>query len=289
MTPAFVVQITTPEKVHLNGLWFGPKKPKRLIVMVHGLTGSAFSMNRTVSSLINTSTAVLTFNSRGFGIMNSIKQGSGTKKSYISAGTAHEVFTDCVDDIQGAIDFARKARVREVYLAGHSTGCQKIVYWASKKKDRSVKGLILLGPLSDYSGAVSTKTKKVLERGVMHAKKLIQMGRPHELMPAKFAEWFECDAQRYVSLYSPDSPEEVFTYARPEVVPATLGRTVLPFLVFLAAADEYGDLPAKTIATWFDKQLKGKSKIFVIPNIGHSFKGGETAVAKAVAVFMKER
>jgi alpha-beta hydrolase superfamily lysophospholipase len=284
MTPTHVVQITTPRNCTLNGLWFGPRKAKKVIILVHGLTGSAFSMNPMVNALVSPSTAVLTFNSRGFGQINSIKKGS----KFLLAGTAHEVFTDCVDDIQGAINFAKKNGVRQVMLAGHSTGCQKIVYWASKRKDRKVKGLILFGPLSDYSGALKAKGKRALERGVAYARKQIAAGRSSELMPKQFVEWFACDAQRYVSLYSPDSSEEIFTYARSIVIPKTLRKVAFPTLVLLAGADEYGDMPPKSIAAWFSDRLKTKNKVVIVSKVGHSFKGGEKAVVKAIRGFMKE-
>ena len=44
MIPAYVVQITTPKNYILNGLWFGPKRPEKVVIFMHGLTGSAFSM-----------------------------------------------------------------------------------------------------------------------------------------------------------------------------------------------------------------------------------------------------
>lgn len=288
MTPAYVVQFTTPKKYILNGPWFGPKKPKKVIILLHGLTGSAFSMRSAVDSIAGGTTAVLAFNNRGFGQVNSIKRLKGKKGTYSIAGTAHEVFTDCADDIQGAVDLSKRSGAKKIYLLGHSTGCQKAIYWANKKRDLRVKGLFLLGPLSDYSGAVTEKGKAAIENGVAYAKRLIAAGKQHWLMPQHFSEWFVCDAQRYVSLYSPDSPEELFTYARPAVVPTAIRRVRMPTLVLLAGADEYGDKPAEEIAAWFDKNLKNKHKVVIVPKVGHSFKGAEKRVAKEIANFMKE-
>jgi len=294
MTPAYVVQITTPKRVVLNGLWFGPRKPKKLIIILHGLTGSAFSMSRVVNALADTSCAVLTFNGRGFGQINDLTRIRRNKVQYFVGGTAHEIFTECVDDIDGCIHFAKKAGVKEIYIAGHSTGCQKAVYWASKRSDKKVKGLILFGPLSDYSGALATKGKTALDKGVSLARKLITAGKPHQLMPRNLGEWFECDAQRFVSLYTADSSEEIFTYARPSVRPKTLQKTSARILALLAGADEHGDMPAKEIAAWFKKHLparpgKPKDQVIVVPKVKHSFRGGEKGVANVIHKFMKER
>lgn len=279
MRPCFHVEIETPKKVLLNGLWFGPKKSKSVVIMVHGLTGSLFSMRSLVESLVSNDTAVLTFNNRGFEQISSVKRRVGAKAKYVTAGTTHEVFKDSVDDIQGAVNFVRSCGVRSVFIAGHSTGANKVVYWSLS--GRGAQGIILLGPLSDYSGALKAKGAAQLKRGVAVAKKLVKAGKPHALMPRKYGEWFECDAQRFLSLYTPDSAEEMFTYARPGVAPKILRKAKTPMLVFLAGADEYGDKPAETIRDWFlDHIYEGEP--IVIPGVDHSFKGGERALAKEI-------
>ena len=64
--PCHRVRFETPKKVLLDGLWFGPKKPTQVIVFVHGLSSSTFSMSSLVNALTYDNTAVLTFNNRGF-------------------------------------------------------------------------------------------------------------------------------------------------------------------------------------------------------------------------------
>jgi len=66
--------------------------------------------------------------------------------------------------------------------------------------------------MSDYSYAVSSE-KPSLEQAVEQAEKLVKSGKPHELLPPSYSEDL-LDAQRYLSLYTPDSEEEIFTYAQ---------------------------------------------------------------------------
>lgn len=288
MRPCIVVEIITPKKVLLNGLWFGPKKPKRAIIFIHGLTGSAFSMRRVVDTLVDASTAVMTFNNRGFEQVAEIAKIAGKEHEYVRAGAGHEVFTDCADDIQGAVNCAKKMGVKEIYLAGHSTGCQKALYWASKNtKERAVKGILLFGPLSDYAGAVAEDKNGKLARSVAYAKKLVRTGKPHELMPKDLGPWFVCDAQRFLSLYTPDSIEEIFPYAQPERDPKILRSVRVPTLVLLAGSDEHADQPAEKIGEWFEKNLRMKHKIVIVPRVKHSFRGGENAVASVIREFIK--
>ena len=64
--------------------------------------------------LINDSTMALFFCNRGHDKITSVKKLNRSVKGYEMelAGGAHELFTDCVDDIQGAIDLLVQKRGR---------------------------------------------------------------------------------------------------------------------------------------------------------------------------------
>lgn len=277
--PTRVIEIVTPKKFILNGLWFGPRRPSRTIIWVHGLGSSAFSKLEIVRRLADKSTSVITFNNRGHDKAAIVARTNGGKK--VLAGASHEVFTDCADDIQGVINFVRKAGIQHIYLAGHSTGCQKSIYWASRKKAHGVKGIILLAPISDYSAELMLQGKQRLARAAAAAHALVRRGKKHELLPADM--WHDTfDAQRFLSLYTPDSVEEIFSYAQPKKIPRILKSVRVPLLVLLAERDEYGDRPAKRIAQWFEKHLACNHKILVIRKSPHSFLASERTVAAAI-------
>src|SRR3989344_1290605 len=199
MKPCFAVEIITPKKYVLGGLWFGAARAERVIIFIHGLGSSAFSQHQLVRPWVDKKTAVMTLSNRGHDKIAKLRKLVGVKKSHVSilAGQAHEVFTDCADDIQGAVNFAKKQGAKEIYLAGHSTGCQKSVYYGSKKSDRTVKGLILLAPMSDYSIAVMTDKNGRLAHAVKIAMGMVRAGKKHSLLPENI--WGDViDAQRFL-------------------------------------------------------------------------------------------
>ena len=277
MRPTHVVEIVTPKKFLLNGLWFGPKKPKNAIIWIHGLGSSAFSKLDIAEKIADTNTTVLTFNNRGHDTVTRVLQLSGKKKTKkILAGAAHEVFTDCVDDIQGAIACAKKQGAKRIYLAGHSTGSQKSAYFAAKRS-KDVDGIILLAPMSDYAGAVHVDANAVT-RGASAARKLVKAGKEHIIVPG----WW-MDAQRFLSLHTPDSVEEIFSYANPGKKPTTYQSVKVPLLVLLPEEDEYRDRPMDEIAAWFKLYQRSRSfAISIFPKAEHSFPGFESEVAQTI-------
>lgn len=284
MQACHTVEIKTPKGFLLSGLWFGPLKPKRVMIAIHGLTGSAFggSAIRDALLAVDADTAVITFNNRGFESVASVKQKKGRDTTYHSIGGTHEVFTDCVDDIHGAVRFARKAGVKEIYLAGHSTGCQKSIYWAAKTGGKGVKGIMLFAPISDYSSEKKSDKGGRMKKATALARRLVKAGKPHELLPRSVSPIMLLDAQRYLSLYTPESTEEVFSYGH-DKEPKTYKAVQLPVLAVFAANDEYADQPAAKIAKWFANNSRSKRFVSaIIPRVKHSFRKGEAEITTVV-------
>lgn len=285
MTPCHVVEITTLKKFLLRGIWLGPTKPKRVIVWVHGLGSSMFSKLEIAQRLVDKNTAVLVFNNRGHDKVVHVSHASGKFGRAIRGGAAHEKFTDSVDDIQGAINFARKQGGKTIFLAGHSTGCQKSIYWANKK-GHGVKGIILLAPMSDYDAIRLQYDKKKLAQVLSVARSYIRRGKARELLPPALWYWpWIADAQRFVSLYGGKGPEEIFTYWDEKKRPRTLESVRIPILILLAQKEEYTSLPAKEIAWWFERHTQ-KGSVAVVPGVGHSFRGGESRVVREIRQWM---
>lgn len=281
MRPAHVIEIKTPKKFLLNGLWFGPTKPKRAIIWVHGLASSAFSKLGVVEKLVDKDTAVITFNNRGSSTVTRTRKVNPKKKGgmeYVLSGGAHEVFTECVDDIQGAIDIAKKQGAKQIFLIGHSTGAQKSVYFASRKgNEKKMDRIILLAPLSDYAGALKDG-KAALKKAAVAAQMLMKKKKPQTILPG----WW-MDAQRFLSLYSPDSVEEIFSYVDPEKKPKIYESLKVPTLVLLAQDDEYADRPAERIEAWFAKHARmPRFGSAIIAHADHGFTGVEQTVAGAI-------
>lgn len=282
MHAVHLVRIMTPKGAMLYGYWIGALRPKRVVVWVHGLGSSMFSKYKIGKMLAQNGTAVLMFNNRGHDKVASIQVG----KKYVRAGAAHEIFTDSADDIQGAINFARRQGKPQVFLAGHSTGCQKSMYWASKR-GKGVKGVIILAPMSDFAAERMAQGTRALKRAETLAKHLVRKGKKHQMLPEDVWRWpWVADAQRFLSLYTGNSEEEIFTYWDPSRSPRALRSVKIPTLVLLAEKEEFSDIAAKKIAAWFEKHLR-KGKVVIVPRAKHSFKGGEGEVVRAIQQFMR--
>ncbi len=281
-----LIEIITPDKLILKGFWIGPSKPRKAFVFIHGLTADAFSNHKFLLTLADQNTALLFFSNRGSTIISKFRKIDKRKmKGYTSryVGEAHEVFTECRYDIQGAVNFIRSRGVNEIYLVGHSTGCQKSIYYlAQKGKQKQVSGVVLLCPISDYSAVGKTISIEDNTKAVTYAQKMVELGKAHDLLPPDIS-LETLDAQRYLSLYTPDSEEEIFTYCQSNKKPIVFRKVKGPMLIIFAEKDEYRDRSTKQIVKWFKKNTrKSSTKITVIKNALHGFNNQENEVAKEI-------
>ncbi len=278
--------VTPKDKLLLNGLWLGSKKPQRVFIYLHGLSGSMFGgRQKLFRNLISKQDAVLMFNNRGSHIVSGFQAG---KDGYRLFGAGLEVFTDCVLDIDGAIAYAKKYKPKEIILVGHSTGCQKSVYWAYKKKNHgSVKSLILLAPMSDYAGTPKRLGITTYNSLLKEARMLVKKGKGSQLLSNLSTAVGIVSAQRFISLYTPESTEEIFSYANPEKKAKILSKVKLPMHIVFAEKDKWMDRPLSKILEWFEVNVTSQETLFsVIKGADHGFHGKDKEVVSHIKKFL---
>lgn len=281
-----LVAFETPKRYQLQGVWLGASRARSVYIFIHGLTGNLFSRADIAAELArDPDTACLLFNNRGHAYVSPLRTAKKSRK--FLGGTAHEVFAESRDDIAGAVAFAKSRGASRIVLIGHSTGCQKAAFYLAGKPDIAVKGAVLLAPLSDYAGILkempAARYKRVLATVRARAKK-----DPHALLAPSLSPT-PIDAQRWLSLYTPESAEEIFTYASARA-PKTLRKTRVPLLAIFAAKDQYADRPARELAAWFRSARPAQpiqARIIEAPD--HSFTGASEAVADAIRAFTPTR
>ncbi|MGH7392528.1 MAG: alpha/beta hydrolase [Candidatus Rokuibacteriota bacterium] len=282
--PVSLVRLRTRDGVWLDGILTEPRRRRHAaVIWVHGL-GSVFSSGqpliRALSTRLNAAgIAYLKLNTRGHDVVAR----AGTRL----AGAAFERFGESVQDLRAMIALARRAGHGRVILAGHSTGANKVLHYAARVRDRRVKGLILLGPVSDIAGEMKRIGRRELRRRVAVAERIARRD-PDELVPRAFG--FR-SARRYVSLYRPGEAEDVFPYDRPGARWAALRRVRLPIAAIVGSRDEYLDRrPAALIEAFARNAVRARSFTgIVVPGARHGFQEHEDVLARAIVRWVQSR
>jgi pimeloyl-ACP methyl ester carboxylesterase len=285
-TPAGIavslVRIETRDGVALDGIVAEPRRRgQTALIWVHGL-GSVFSsgqpLTRELSTRLNAAgIAYFKLNTRGHDVV--ARRGKGL------AGAAFERFGESVQDIWAMAAFAGKRGYRRVILAGHSTGANKVLYYAARARDRRVTGLILLGPISDVAGEMKRVGERELRRRVAAAERMATKD-PEALVPRA---WGFFSARRYLSLYRPGGAEDVFPYYRPNARWTALRSVRLPIAAIVGSRDEYLDRPAPELIEVFRRNA-ARARSFtgaVVPGALHGFQERERELADLIVDWIR--
>ena len=274
---ADIVSFTASDGLVLYGALYEPQaKSSFALLYVSGLGGSFYG--RTQEALAKASLkegiALFSMQHRGSYIVESFNYSSGKKE--MIAGSAMERFEDSEKDIRGAIAFLRSRGYKRIVLVGKSTGCQKSVYYLSRNRDRSVKGLVLLSPVDDRNFDLRNyRSKKAFGSRVALAKRIAKRD-PNALMPPKkmSSDQRIISASRFLSTSDKSRPEgNIFDYESGKL--AQFSRIRVPVLAIFGSDDEYMVIPPAEAVKVLERDSSSKLSHFIISGAGHSlFKGG---------------
>ena len=288
---SFLLEKTkTRDGLTLEGILAKPKSGnKTALLWVHGLTGSFHSGLPRVWELARSCTrngiAFASFNTRGSAVAEKFRKG----KEKILAGGGFEKFESCVYDIAAILNLLKKRGYRRVFLVGHSTGANKSLYYVYKKNDRRIKGLALVGPMSDLVGqkkALGKKFEPVLKevRKISRIKKRANLCLPQEIFLKKGLPVLIISAQRYLSLYTAGSREDVFPYSNSRAKWKELKSVKIPVLTVVGSKDEYLDRSAGELTKIFRKNAVNSRRFTaaIIKGAGHGFLKKEKDLAEVL-------
>ena len=241
-----------------------------LLVFVHGM-GSNFYRSALKKAFLEAAPArgcaILAFNNRG-----------------AERGTEDEPFGACLHDLDGALAFARRRGHRQVVFIGHSTGCQKIVYWQARRPRPGVVGLVLLAPADDHAVLQRDLGRRFAQKTAW-ARKQVTDGNGTALVTGLYERF---TAARFLSLADPRAPEAgIFRYAG---ALSRFRRVRCPLLAVFGTAEEFAAIPPAEMLAILRRRTRSRAYAdWLVPDANHSFKGCEAEVARRVCRWARER
>lgn len=286
-----LVEVVTKDKLVHQGIFHRPERAgKRALLWVHGLTGRFYGdvklMNVLAEVCGKNGMGFASFNTRGHDMVTGIRKVDSRKESGYSheiIGAAYERFEDSVHDVDAGISFLERQGFSEIIIAGHSTGANKVCFYAANVNDPRVTGVILAGPMSDRHSARTDKVN--YEKNLHEAKALIAAGKGDALQEGK--HFFPITPKRFVSLLASNTAEDVFNYGDNKNVLSVFSRIQKPLLVICSEKDEVADRPIPEIRKAFDAHAQTSNyQSLVIPNADHGFSGKEKEFVSAIVTWV---
>jgi len=277
---------TKDHLIHQGIVSFPDRSTGTALVWVHGLSGKFYGDVPLLNGLSQRCTkrgmAFASFNSRGHDVIASLRKRDPEKASgytHITIGAGYEVFEESVQDLDAVVSHMVSLGFPKVVLAGHSTGANKVCYYAATQHDTRVAGVILAGPMSDRLGA--QRDAPAYEKSLTMVQELVRSGKGNGLVTG--IHWMPLTANRAFSLLAPDTAEDVFTYGDTTNPLFVFSSVTCPMLLVLSGNDETADRPVAEIQKTFDACAQSSSYTsVVIPGADHGYSGKTDAFIKIV-------
>ena len=285
-----LVGFRAADGVELSGLLFEPsRRPDNAVAVVwlHGNGDSSVFRSRRTNVLAEifqrNRIAFFPFDNRGAGLMRWLRRKSGTEKQSINGGTAYERIDECVHDIDGALREVRSRGYRAVYLAGHSSGANKIVVFHTHRPRNRVAGYALLAGGDDTGLYRAMWGDARFDRILGRVRTAVEKGKGGDLVPRQWSP-FPMSYRSLFDTIDPDGHYNIFPFgevrsgnrisSRPLF--DLFGRIRKRMYVAHAGADEYLGAPASEILEILRRHQHPDARVRyeLIPDADHGFAGG---------------
>ncbi len=276
-----LVRFRTPDGVELHGFLKHCRNRRNAIVYLHGLCGTFYRnyyIYRMAEDASKAGIGFLSIEQRGSYVALGFTRNG---KRRFMAGGAFEKFKDSARDIRGAIGFLRGTGYGNVYLVGHSTGCQKATHYVWKTGDRNVKALVLLAPADDYN-----INRINMGRGFKPAVSYARRAGSHSIMPERHMRQM-FSAGRFLSFSDPRRREaRIFNYDRRKLT--EFSRIKVPILAIFGSDEQYADRPVGDYLNILERDTSSrKFSSMVIKGADHGFRDKDAILSKNVVGWLR--
>ena len=267
-----LVRINSIDGIQLPGILYMPESAtKKIVIHVHGLNGNFYENNfldEISKSYTKTGYAFLTFNNRGRGFISEFWRG----KECVVIGSSLEKFKECILDIEGVVNYAKENGYEEIILEGHSYGCNKVLYYYNKKRDKSIKKIVLLAPCDIPAELKKFLTEDEYEKAEKDATKLVNEGKENELIDFPILANGKMAAGTYYNDFLPGGEDDFIRYREGKYAKSELLENIdIPVLIVFGDNDECVlTVPIQDVQEYLQNNLKN-CDIQIINGTDHEY------------------
>ncbi len=287
------IRFLTSDNIELQGLFFRPaaNDNSKAVVHVHGLSGNFYEHHFTdflAKDLTRCGYSFLVFNNRGHDYFSDLLKATGKGVSYVDGGSAYEIFSECIRDIDAAIEYVSRAGIKEVCLQGHSTGANKAVYYQYRKKSKKVKSVVLLSPCDDIGLLQSKLGESKFKTAIRKASMFVGANKGQTLMPP-WAAFCPMTAKTFLDSYRERSALDIFPYRNRSRSFKELSSIQRPMLILFGNNGEYMRGSISETMELIGSKAGSSSRVDtgIIDGAPHNYAGKEAELSATILDWLK--
>ncbi len=195
-----IIRVKTPRGIELKGAMWGSDRMNTVVIMMSGICSNVFQ-----NDLLTSTGGLLSKNNIAFIAGHAMDAFSCIAYSDFSTGkqkytgVVYDDFSLVYEDVEAYVKFARDLGFKNIILAGHSLGSNKIIHYLGNTSDNFVDYFIVSAPVDlAHWFEVMPNVKECIEL----AKKFVDENRGTEILPYLFGGFSPMSAETVLSFYN---------------------------------------------------------------------------------------
>lgn len=289
-----LVRCRTPDNIELEGIFANVnyRDNNPTVLHLHGMFENFYLplfIDPLSAKITSTKSPFLTVNTRAHDYIIYCRRWNNREYTWDQQGGSHELFSNCLQDINGWIDFLEKRGIDDLILSGHSHGALKAAYYNLNTNKDCIKGLCLISP-SDDIGLQKRALEGEYNKALDIAEEMNDEGRGDEFMPS----WVydnPVTAKMYLDMFSSESELDMFRFDEPSSGFKRFNDIRIPVLTIFAENDKATSSKSSEIAIELINEKMANCPSFqgkVIENTEHHYYQKENELAETVSSWITE-
>ncbi len=276
-----IIRVKTPRGLELKGAMWGSDRMNTVVIMMSGICSNVFQ-----NDLLTSTGGLLSKNNIAFIAGHAMDAFSCIAYSDFSTGkqkytgVVYDDFSLVYEDVKAYVKFARDLGFKNIILAGHSLGSNKIIHYLGNTSDNFVDYFIVSAPVDlAHWFEVMPNVKECIEL----AKKFVDENRGTEILPYLFGGFSPMSAETVLSFYN------AFNLKNCPVI-SNNGETASLFNIKVNGSFVIGEKDSLTDGNpeGFMVKLNSyckhpeRNQVIVIPDASHIFYGKDKEYAQTI-------
>lgn len=276
-----IIRVKTPRGLELKGAMWGSDRMNTVVIMMSGICSNVFQ-----NDLLTSTGGLLSKNNIAFIAGHAMDAFSCIAYSDFSTGkqkytgVVYDDFSLVYEDVEAYVKFARDLGFKNIILAGHSLGSNKIIHYLGNTSDNFVDYFIVSAPVDlAHWFEVMPNVKECIEL----AKKFVDENRGTEILPYLFGGFSPMSAETVISFYN------AFNLKNCPVI-SNNGETASLFNIKVNGSFVIGEKDSLTDGNpeGFMVKLNSyckhpeRNQVIVIPDASHIFYGKDKEYAQTI-------
>ena len=283
-----IIRVNTPRGIELKGaMWGDRNNMDTVVVMMSGICSNVFQ-----NDLLPVTGELLSSNNIAFIAGHAMDAFSCIAYSDFSTGkqkytgVVYDDFSFSYEDVEAYVKYAKDLGFKNIILAGHSLGSNRIINYLGNASDDFVDYFIVSAPVDlAYWWKVMPNIDKCLEL----AEKFVDEGRGKDILPYLFGGFSPMSAETVLSFYN------AFNLKNCPILSGdgetmSLASIKIPGSFVIGSKDSMGGKDPKSFMEKINSYCKypEKNQVIVVPEASHIFYGKHDEYAEVILKCVQE-